>query len=301
MSTDIELNHWATDSGVAILKDVLSASLYDESAWTIMDAPMGWQVTDKPLTGKLKARLRTAIVRFLRKRGFLLVKTTRYDAAKRAEGIEWPMFGYSMVGQARLDNLDMLANRVIEEGVPGDLVETGVWRGGCTILMKAIVDKHGDTERQVWCCDSFEGLPPPNETDQKLSETSDFSECEFLAVSKEQVQANFRRFGLLDDRVQFLKGWFCDTLPTAPIEKIAILRMDGDLYESTMDALSNLYDKVSDGGYIIIDDYYSWNGCRTAVDEFRKARGIESPLEKIDAHSCYWRVDRSSSALEAAE
>lgn len=294
------LNPWATDTGVTILKDVLSASLYDESAWTILDAPMDWQLADKPLLSRLKGRLRTGVVRALGRRGVLLVKTTRYDPAKRAEGLEWPMFGYSMVGKARLDNLEKLARDVIGKGVPGDMVETGVWRGGCTILMKAVIEARGEATRNVWCCDSFEGLPPPNETDQELSDMADFSQCDFLAVSKEQVEANFRRFGLLDDRVKFLKGWFSDTLPTAPIGKIALLRMDGDLYESTMDALNNLYDKVSDGGYIIIDDYYSWTGCRTAVDEFRATHSIDSPLERIDAHSCYWRVDTSSTSSQGA-
>lgn len=286
-------NPWTTEPGISILKDVLCASLYEESGWTIIDAPMGWELADRPLLGRLKGWLRTKVVHVFRKRDVLLVKTSRYDEAKRSQGTDWPMFGYSMVGKARLNNIDKLTNLVIEEGIPGDFVETGVWRGGCTILMRAIADMRGASDRSVWCCDSFEGLPPPNDTDKELSATSDFSECGFLAVSQQEVEKNFARFGLLSERVKFLKGWFRDTLPTAPIEKIALLRMDGDLYESTMDALSNLYDKVSDGGFIVIDDYYSWNGCRTAVDEFRKSREIQAPLERIDAHSCYWRVSKA--------
>lgn len=80
--------------------------------------------------------------------------------------------------------------------------------------------------------------------------------------SLEEVQENFRRYNLLDDQVQFLKGWFCDTLPTAPIEKLAVLRLDGDLYESIMDGLNALYDKVSPGGFIIVDDYGDFEPCR---------------------------------------
>jgi hypothetical protein len=104
------------------------------------------------------------------------------------------------------------------------------------------------------------------------------------------VKGNFAKFDLLDERVQFVKGWFCDTLPLAPIEQIAVLRMDGDLYASTRDVLINLYDKVSPGGYVIIDDYGSWSGCRQAVDEFRAERGISDPLVPIDTDSMYWRI-----------
>jgi O-methyltransferase len=142
----------------------------------------------------------------------------------------------------------------------------------------------------VWCADSFEGLPPPNETDRTISPGSDFSDRTFLAVSKEQVEANFKRFGLLDDNVRFLKGWFCDTLPTAPIDRLAILRLDGDLYESTMDALVNLYPKLQSGGFLIIDDYASWAGCKQAITDYREKHGISAELQMIDSHAAFWRV-----------
>lgn len=104
------------------------------------------------------------------------------------------------------------------------------------------------------------------------------------------VQSNFARFGLLDDQVVFLKGWFSDTLPDAGIDNIAVLRLDGDTYESTMDALEHLYAKVSDGGYCIIDDYWSFDDCKRAVDEYRANHGIRSELVRIDGLSCYWKV-----------
>ena len=89
------------------------------------------------------------------------------------------------------------------------------------------------------------------------------------------MQANFRAYRVLDDKVKFLKGWFKDTLPGAPIRSLAILRLDGDYYESTMDALTNLYDKLSVGGYVIIDDYGedSWTYCQKAVDDYRRDHG----------------------------
>ncbi len=108
----------------------------------------------------------------------------------------------------------------------------------------------------------------------------------------EEVQNNFWKYDLLDESVQFLKGWFKDTLPTAPIEKLAILRLDGDLYESTMDSLSSLYDKVSNGGFIIVDDYVLPT-CEPAITDFRKARNIQEPLVRIDNHAVYWRKQQS--------
>jgi hypothetical protein len=135
-------------------------------------------------------------------------------------------------------------------------------------------------------------LPVPSAIDYKKQgdKSVDMSDITYLAVSLEQVKANFQRFDLLDDQVKFLKGWFCDTLPTAPIERIAVLRMDGDMYTSTMDALTNLYQKVSPGGYVIVDDYNSWPACKSAVDEYRRDHGVTADLVKIDPHAVYWRV-----------
>ena len=110
-----------------------------------------------------------------------------------------------------------------------------------------------------------------------------------IALSLEEVQELFARYDLLDEQVGFLKGWFKDTLPTAPIERLALLRLDGDLYESTMDALTALYDRLSPGGFVIVDDYYALAACQQAVDEFRAARGADEPLERIDRDSVFWR------------
>ena len=110
-----------------------------------------------------------------------------------------------------------------------------------------------------------------------------------LAVSLEQVQANFARYGLLDEQVRFLPGWFRDTLPTAPIRRLALLRLDGDLYESTWIALESLYPKLSPGGFAIVDDYGAIPACRAAVDEFRAAERITESLIEIDWTGVYWR------------
>ena len=195
-----------------------------------------------------------------------------------------------MVGLRRLNNVQACVDDVLTHNVPGDLVETGVWRGGSAMLMRAVLQRHGIRDRKVWCCDSFEGMPVPGEADKKVASNADFSDRDYLCVSLDQVKENFHRFELLDDQVEFIKGWFCDTLPDAPIEVIAVLRLDGDLYASTMDSLHNLYPKVAPGGYVIVDDYNSWAGCHQAVDDYRKQHEISAELLEIDPHAVYWQV-----------
>jgi hypothetical protein len=202
----------------------------------------------------------------------------------------------SMLPLARLDNLQFCITDVVSRGVPGDLVETGVWRGGATIFMRAMLKVLNVADRTVWAADSFEGLPEPD-ADKYPIEHKAFKSAAMtkyynrLAVGLDEVKRNFEAYRMLDDQVRFLKGWFKDTLPAAPIGAIAVLRLDGDYYESTRDALTTLYDKVSAGGYIVIDDYGErmWTYCQKAVDEFRVERGISDVLVRVDAPCVYWR------------
>jgi O-methyltransferase len=154
-------------------------------------------------------------------------------------------------------------------------------------MMKAVLDIHG-SDRTVWLADSFEGLPAPS---VPQDEGYDLSAMPYLTAGEQTVRENFRRFGFLDEKVRMLPGWFKDSLPSAPIEQIAVLRADADLYESTMDILDNLYAKVSRGGFVIIDDYHGWEPCRRAVTEFRASRSISSPIVEIDGSGVYWRVE----------
>ncbi len=194
---------------------------------------------------------------------------------------------YTMIGRRRLDALERHVNQVLDEGVPGDLMECGVWRGGACILMNGIVRARRAPDRAVWVADSFNGLPPPADTDEGWDFTAEKHPA--LAVDLETVKSNFERFDLLDERVRFLEGWFKDTLPVAPIERLAVLRLDGDLYSSTMDALTCLYDKVSSGGFVTIDDYGGIAQCARAVSDFRASRGITEPIQKIDWTGVFWR------------
>ncbi|MGI9601262.1 MAG: TylF/MycF/NovP-related O-methyltransferase [Acidimicrobiales bacterium] len=231
---------------------------------------------------------REELLATLRPRGWRLVEAAA-DPEIRAVGHDWPPTAETMVGRARLHNVAHCARQVLAEGVGGDFVETGVWRGGVCILLRGILAAVGDTDRTVWVADSFRGIPAPDADRYPADEGIDFSGIGALAVSADEVRANFERYGLLDDQVRFLEGWFEDTLPSAPIEEVALLRLDGDLYQSTMDALTALYPKVSTGGYVIVDDYLAWDGCRAAVDDYRAAHAIDDEMIEIDWAGVYWQ------------
>ena len=154
----------------------------------------------------------------LRSNGWRVVR--RGDPAARDEGRDWPPTAETMIGTKRLDNVVDACVTAVLEDVPGDFIETGVWRGGTTILMRGVLQAMGDTGRDVWVADSFEGLPVPDADAYPADEGLDWSHVEVLKVGADAVRANFERYGLLDDRVHFLEGWFCDTLPDAPIETV---------------------------------------------------------------------------------
>jgi O-methyltransferase len=259
---------------------------------------------DDPLAGLAPAdvvyrrRFGSAALRLtnrgLRHFGLGLVASTRAEHADRRtllpareEGRDWPARAHTMIGRKRLDHLQTCIETVLREEVPGDLIETGVWRGGSVILMRGVLAAYADPERRVWVVDSFRGLPPPDGK-WKIDARSKLHEVELLAVSRAQVERNFQAYGLLDDRVRFLEGWFEDTLPEAPIEQLAVLRLDGDMYRSTISVLEALYDRVSPGGFIVVDDY-ALPPCKAAITDFRAARNITTPIEAIDWTGVFWR------------
>jgi O-methyltransferase len=231
-------------------------------------------------TDALRATLKTNGWRLIRRGG---------DADKRDDGNDWPPAAETMVGRQRLADVRRCIDSVLADGIPGDFIETGVWRGGVTILMRGMLEAWGDTGRRVWVADSFRGLPSPDATAFPQDVGHDLSGVPGLAVSADQVRANFDRYGLLDDQVVFLEGWFRDTLPAAPIEQLAVLRLDGDMYESTLDALDALYPRLSVGGYVIVDDYGAWEPCRQACTDYRERHGITDEIVPIDWTGVHWR------------
>ena len=213
-----------------------------------------------------------------------------FDPQKRELGLDWPSIAPTMIGQKRLENIRILIEMILKDGIKGDFIETGVWRGGACIFMRAVLNAYGIKDRIVWLADSFQGLPQPNGKKYPADKDTKFHTYTELSVSLEQVKHNFKKYGLLDGQVKFLKGWFKDTLPNSPIKKLALLRLDGDLYESTMDALQALYGKVSIGGFIIVDDYHVVESCKCAVHDFIEKQNLNPVLEEIDGSGVYWRV-----------
>jgi hypothetical protein len=200
---------------------------------------------------------------------------------------------HSMCGKAKLENVRACMHDILTQDVPGDFIETGVWKGGMTVLMRGVLKAHGNTDRKVWVADSFEGLPKPDPATHLKDALFWFLmyPLGYLQIPLEYTEGLFSRYGLLDDQVRFLKGWFRDTLPNAGIRQLALARLDGDLYESTYDALSYLYPLLSPGGYLIIDDYGVPCGCQQAVDDYRSAQGIETPMLPLPPAAVYWRKE----------
>ena len=220
--------------------------------------------------------------------GLRITVPRKVDPEKRKFGEDWPVFGHSMVGLKRLENLRHCIEDVLANNIPGDLLEAGVWRGGTCIFMRGMLKVYGVTDRKVWVCDSFKGLPIPNLTKYPADRKSMFFLARSLAVSLETVRANFAKYELLDDQVVISQGWFKDTLPTLPVEQLSVLRLDGDMYESTMDTLSSLYPKLSKGGYVIIDDY-AIPACRSAVHDYRSRRQITEKIIEQEGGVTFWK------------
>jgi O-methyltransferase len=261
-----------------LLKKCLTRYLFGES-----------HVPAVPPRGTPKHLAFEPVRRWLAGKDMEVIRHVPFDEQVRAEGRDWPARAESMAGLRRLDNLQFCVTEVLRRGVPGDLIETGAWRGGVTIFMRAILEAYGDRERRVWVADSFQGLPRPDPERWPAEAGDQHWTMPQLAVPLEEVQANFARYGLLDERVRFLPGWFKDTLPTAPIERLAVLRLDGDMYGSTMEALEALYPKLSVGGYVIVDDYGAIAQCKEAVTDFRAAHDIIDPMETVDWTGVYWQ------------
>jgi hypothetical protein len=214
----------------------------------------------------------------------------QYIKKVREYGRDHPRHAHSMIGLRRMNNIQQCFQQIVADNIPGDLIETGVWRGGATIFMRGLLAAYGITDRTIWVADSFQGLPMPNAEvypqDQEWLARMDA--LRHLEVSQVDVQRNFALYGLMDEQVRFLPGWFHETLPTAPITQLALLRLDGDLYESTWDVLSALYDKVAPGGFVIVDDY-AIPSCYQAITDYRSRFGISEPLQDIDGTGVFWR------------
>lgn len=260
-----------------LMKKVLTRAIVATGHERHTVRPMGRKSTLVHWLNRLSAPLHMEIVRLVSccANDFL---ESGHEAGNRPEDSE------TMLGTRQLDHMQQCVREVLDRKVPGDFLEAGVWRGGMSIFMRAALKAHGVSNRKVWLADSFAGLPPVDTAVEKFAWHSGD-----MAVSLETVKNNFARYGLLDEQVEFLKGFFCDTLPGAPIPPLAILRIDADLYTSTVDALTHLYPKLSAGGFALFDDYQNLPDCRRAIDEYRQQHGITESIIPIDTRAVYWQ------------
>jgi hypothetical protein len=181
-----------------------------------------------------------------------------------------------------LDLVEKSILAVEERGVPGDFIEAGVWRGGVIILMRALINAHEIAERRIFAADSFAGIP------KNVRATNDPVDSwrDRWVASLDEVRRNIERFGLLDDRIAFVEGYFSDSLKTLAGERFALIRLDSDSYDSVEESLVRLYPLLSEGGVIIIDDWHLV-GCRTAVLNYRSRHGVKEEIKTYDGNA-YW-------------
>jgi hypothetical protein len=184
---------------------------------------------------------------------------------------------FTMLSHGRLRGLYRAVRHVVAEGIPGDVVECGTCEGGSALLMAMTLKRHG-AQRHVWAFDTFEGMPAPGEKDPASAQQYTGT----LSQDIEHVRAIFHRWDIREG-FSLVKGLFENTVPIAEVKTIAVLHLDGDWYSSVKVCLDHLYDKVSPGGIVQIDDYGHWAGARRAVHEFFDERGIHPDLKFVDS------------------
>jgi O-methyltransferase len=280
------------DAGPAVcLTNRAAADLYLDLLAKCLTRLISPEQFAEPVTPRnpLKAGLLQAAQRMLSHRHLVIARRLVVDRRMREEGLDWPAEAETMIGLRRLENVRFCVEDILLRGVAGDLIEAGVWRGGAAIFMRAVLKVYGDGARCVWLADSFDGLPAPNPGKYPYDAEDRHWQNRELAVPLETVRDNFVRYGLLDDRVRFVKGWFSETLSSLPVQRLSLIRLDADMYGSTIEALTSLYPKLSPGGYLIVDDYGAVRGCRQAVDDYRRDHDIRAPLRQIDGTGVFWQ------------
>ncbi|MBS1735998.1 MAG: class I SAM-dependent methyltransferase [Bacteroidetes bacterium] len=200
---------------------------------------------------------------------------------------------YTMTSDERLVALSRAIEYIIKNNLEGDIVECGVWRGGSMMLAAKRLIALKNISKKIFLFDTFDGMPPPEAHDTSainniaastLLENSDKDEGNnvWCYSALDEVKKNISTTGYPGEQVFYFKGKVEDTLPEKSINKISLLRLDTDWYESTKHELEHLFDRVAEGGIIIIDDYGHWTGAKKAVDEFIEKRKLKIFLNRID-------------------
>jgi O-methyltransferase len=207
---------------------------------------------------------------------------THYDTAASQWRIEPLARPATLLSKTQLDLIEEAVLILEERGVPGDFIEAGVWRGGAVALMRGLIKAYGIKDRKVVAADSFAGIPKNVRT---MHDPVDKWSDRWVA-SLEDVRGNLDRFGLLDDKIEFLVGFFADTLHRLAGRRFALIRLDSDSYESVETSLIHLYPLLSKGGVLIIDDWHL-SGCRAAVLDYRTHHAITDEIKVVDGNA-YW-------------
>jgi len=204
----------------------------------------------------------------------LLIREPTRESLKLAKLILKVKPEYTMVSNKNLITLYRLVQRADKLGLPGDIVECGVWNGGSAAVMGLARAQHtlSEKNRLVWLFDSFQGLPAPTEKDGKLERKHYFEG--WCRGDVNRVKRIFAKLGVPSDLIKIVPGWFENTLRTAPVDRVAILHIDADWYESVKLVLDVFYDKVVPGGFVILNDYGAWPGCNQALADFFTEHGI---------------------------
>ncbi len=198
---------------------------------------------------------------------------------------------FTMTSPERINALVTALEYIVRRGIPGDIVECGVWRGGSMMAAAETLTRLGDERRRLFLFDTFDGMPPPAEEDRnyrgeaasELLDAADRSSAWVWAVAQlDDVRANMASTGYPDERIVYVQGRVEDTIPAQAPERIALLRLDTDWYESTKHELEHLFPRLSPGGILIIDDYGHWAGARKAVDEYLDEQNMPCFLCRID-------------------
>ncbi|MGH6951531.1 MAG: TylF/MycF/NovP-related O-methyltransferase [Vitreimonas sp.] len=207
---------------------------------------------------------------------------THYDVEQGSWKIDALARPVTLLTKNQLDLIERCVLDLEERGVPGDFIEAGVWRGGAIILMRALLDAYAIAARKIVAADSFAGIP---KNVRARNDPVDLWRDRWIA-SLDDVRQNIARFGLLDDRIEFVVGFFADSLTTLAGRQFALMRLDSDSYDSVEESLLHLYPLLSPGGVIIVDDWHLV-GCRAAVLNYRARHSVDEEIQTCEGNA-YW-------------
>ena len=219
--------------------------------------------------------------------------TLPYDFSPLEKDILAQVRPYTMTSPERVAVLVEATRHILAQGICGDFVECGVWKGGSAMAAALALQASGDTNRDLWLYDTYEGMSEPSSNDVSYDGESAAEQLQHQDIHNprsvwcysplEEVQANLKSTNYPEQRLHFVKGRVEDTLPNTLPDRIALLRLDTDWYESTKHELTHLYPRLVSGGILIVDDYGYWQGSRRAVDEYFDEHGSRPMLVRIDA------------------